>query len=300
MASDLARSLLSGIIDYAGLFPPAKLEMQAAVDEFAHQREGIHAWMLGRFVVPVARLEAFEEAAAKYLPRDAESAPWGLSVLASGDAVEARRRIDAFDRRHAEPEQGLAKVQAVEYKPRDASEIASAAAALAGLDVFFELPHDVDPTPWMHAVAEVGGRGKIRSGGVTEDAFPSAAEVARFIATAGRVGIPFKATAGLHHPLRGEYRLTYDAESPSGTMHGFLNVFLAAAGRRAGFDDGALEAMLEERAVDAFHLDDDGLTWRGRRLDAEHLAATRAEFANSYGSCSFAEPVQDLQDLGIL
>lgn len=300
MATELARHLLSGIIDYAGLFPPAKLDMQAAVEEFDRQRRGEHAWMLGRFVVPVGRLDELEAAAGSLLPRDADATPWGLSVLVSGDAAQARPRLDAFDAAHANPEQGLARVESVEFKPQSIDDIAPAAAALQGIEVFFELPHQDDPTPWMEAVATAGGLGKIRSGGVTADAFPSAAEVARFIAAAHRVGIGFKATAGLHHPLRGEYRLTYEDGSPQGTMHGFLNVFTAAAAARSGVSEDDLAKLLEERQVDALSVTADGLSWNGHRLEADQLSAMRRQFAYSYGSCSFSEPVEDLQALGIL
>ena len=204
------------------------------------------------------------------------------------------------DAAHADPASGLARVEAVEYKTQSVDDIAPAAAALQGLDVFFELPHTVDPTPWMQAVASAGGHAKIRSGGITEDAFPSAAEVARFIAAAQRVGIAFKATAGLHHPLRGEYRLTYEDGSPQGTMHGFLNVFSAAAAARGGATEDELATLLEERDIAVFNATADGMSWQGHRLDARQLAAMRQGFARSYGSCSFSEPVEDLQALGIL
>ena len=57
------RILLRGLIDYAGLFPPASLDMADAVRNYAAYREGEHAWALGRFVVPAARLEEFERVA---------------------------------------------------------------------------------------------------------------------------------------------------------------------------------------------------------------------------------------------
>jgi hypothetical protein len=256
--------------------------------------------MLGRFVVPVSRLDELEAAASDLLPRVPGMRPWALSVLVSGNASAARQRIDAFDAAHDQPPQGLASVEAVEFKAQALSEIASAANALQGLEVFFEVPHDRDPTPWMQAVAAVQGRAKIRSGGITGDAFPSAAEVARFIAAAAAVGIPFKATAGLHHPLRGDYRLTYEADSPTGTMHGFLNVFLAAAAVRAGLTGSEVEALLEERSAAAFTFDADYIGWREHRFPAVGLAAVRRNFARSYGSCSFAEPVDDLRSLGVL
>lgn len=300
MASDPIQNLLTGIIDYAGLFPPAKLDMSAAVEEYGRQLAGPQAWMLGRFVVPTSRLDELEAAAASHFPRDSAASPWGLSVLVSGDAAAARQRIDAFDAAHCQADRGLARVEAVEHKPQALEDIADAAMALQGLEVFFELPYDLDPKPWMQAVAAVGGSGKIRSGGVTDDAFPSAAEMARFIATAHETGIAFKATAGLHHPLRGDYRLTYEDNSPTGTMHGFLNVFLAAAAVRAGVAQEEVETLLEERSADVFDFHGDHIGWRGHRFSAALLDEVRRDFARSYGSCSFTEPVDDMRALGVL
>ena len=155
--------------------------------------------------------------------------------------------------------------------------------------------------PWMAAVAAAGARAKIRSGGITADAFPSSADVARFLATARRHGLALKATAGLHHPLRGEYRLTYEDDSPQGTMHGFLNVFLAAAGLWSDqLDEAGARELLDERNADAFLVEADGIRWRDLVIDRVALGAGRQNFALSYGSCSFAEPVEDLQGLGLL
>ncbi len=238
MPVETIRCLLAGIIDYAGLFPPASLEMPAAVREYARQRASGDAWMLGRFVVPVGRLDELESAAASFW--HSGGVPWRLSVLTPGDLAEARKRIDAFHHAHAEA--GHAVVEAIERRAQTPEDVAAGMAAFSGLEVYFEIPHGDDPAALMAALAEHGGRAKIRSGGVTGDAFPTAAEVARFIVAASSAGVPFKATAGLHHPLRGDYRLTYEDDSPEGTMHGFLNVFLAAAGvKSAGMGTGDVE-----------------------------------------------------------
>ena len=92
MPRETLRCLLAGIIDYAGLFPPASLGMAPAVEEYARQRAAAEAWMLGRFVLPVGRLDELEEHAAS-LWRSGGAAPWRLSVLAPGDLAPARRRI---------------------------------------------------------------------------------------------------------------------------------------------------------------------------------------------------------------
>ena len=100
----------------------------------------------------------------------------------------------------------------------------------------------------LAAVRRLGGRAKVRTGGVTRDAFPTTSDLIRFLRRCVRAGLPFKATAGLHHPLRAEYRLTYAPDSPAGVMFGFLNLFLATAFLRAGMEETEAARLLEERS----------------------------------------------------
>lgn len=300
-------ALLENVVDYAGLFPPAQLEMAPAVREYARQRRSADAWMLGRFVVPAGRLDELASAAAETWSAGDE--PWGLSVLAPGELADARQRIDRFEAAHAAAGRaaagsaaaGRATVQAIERQVSAPGEVAEVLSTFPGLEVYCEIPHQGDPSPFMTELARHGGRAKIRSGGVTADAFPTAAEVARFILAAARAGVPFKATAGLHHPLRGTYRLTYEPDSATGTMHGFLNVFLAAAWAKTGTPSQVeLQALLEETDPGALAWSDSSVHWRDHQLDVTALAEARTTFATSYGSCSFQEPVDDLRDLSLL
>jgi hypothetical protein len=139
-----------------------------------------------------------------------------------------------------------------------------------------------------------GLRAKIRTGGITADAFPSAGRVAEFIRACKDAGVAFKATAGLHHPLRCVKPLTYEANAATGTMHGFLNVFIAAA-----LVDHA-EEILREDDPRAFAFGDDALAWRAHEVGVDAIAAMRRDFAISFGSCSFEEPIADLKELGWL
>ncbi len=146
----------------------------------------------------------------------------------------------------------------------------------------------------LDAIRAHGLRAKIRTGGITPDAFPAIGNVAEFLRACKAKGVAFKATAGLHHPLRCVKPLTYEPNAPIGTMHGFLNVFLAAA-----LLDHADE-VLAETDPHAFAFDDDGASWRGHRVTTEEIVAMRRDFATSFGSCSFEEPIGDLRALGWL
>jgi hypothetical protein len=293
------RALLTGIIDYAGLFPPAKLEMGSAVRRYAEHRAGAQAWMLGRFVVPAARLDEFEAEARGVLPGREES-PWQLSALAGEEPAAAVENIVT----HGAGSGGAdgVKISSVEMKAARVDEIEHALHVVPDdLEPYFELPVSEDPTPLIEALAGTRGRAKIRTGGITAEAFPTPQQLARFVAACARAAVPFKATAGLHHAVRGLYRLTYEENSASGTMFGFLNLFLAAAfAVTRGSDETALLPLLEENDAAAFGFDADGAAWRGERLSLAELERARRSFVLSYGSCSFTEPVEELQALGLL
>src|SRR5512133_2350561 len=210
------RALLTGRIDYAGLFPPAALPMADAVANFAAYRESADAWALARFVLPVVRLEEFEAVAARHL----RGAPWRLSVLAQLTDADA---IRTFNGRMA----GRAHIDTVESHAATVEDVEALAPLASLATTYVELAVDEDPAPLVAAVAATGLRAKLRMGGVTAASFPLASEVVRFLEACAQHRVMLKATAGLHHPLRGEYALTYDAHSARATMFGFLNVFLA-------------------------------------------------------------------------
>jgi hypothetical protein len=287
--------LLDQLVDYAGMFPPAALPIDQAVANYAAYREQPEAWMLGRFVVPAGRLAEFEAAAVPLLRRG-DGRPWRLSALASPELGADIGQIASFNLRHA----GSMAIDTIELKAASAGEIAAARRAIPReIAAYVEIPLAAEPRPLIELLGEAGLRAKARTGGVTAGAFPAAAELADFIGACVALGVPFKATAGLHHPLRASYRLTYAPDSPSATMYGYLNVFLAAALLCAGGPAGEASAVLQESNPAAFAFDDGGATVRGHRIANEALAQAR-RCAVSFGSCSFREPVDDLRSLGLL
>ncbi len=315
------RAFLDGLIDYAGLFPPAALDLDPALDAYARYRAGDDAWMLGRFIVPARRLpdlDAYRDHFAQAppfvfsvlgLPADGRSAPdAALATLAAGRAFEDRHHgcvvADRFEfrlsRDEAEDLVALGELFGAVGEHLDAREGAPARA-------FFEVPllgdaWRVGVETAAQAVADykaAAGRPavgvKLRCGGVTPDAFPSVEAVAAALLACRDAGAPFKATAGLHHPVR------HVNESVGAPMHGFLNVFGGAVLARAcGLDRGTLERLLADEDPAHFTFTDDGFAWRDVGADAEAVAEARAALATSYGSCSFDEPREDLHALGLL
>ncbi|HEX6533765.1 MAG TPA: hypothetical protein VF041_04165 [Gemmatimonadaceae bacterium] len=289
-------ALLQGVVDYAGLFPPAERSMSEAVAAYAAYRAGPDAWALGRFVVPVARLDELAGAVAAH-GAAAHGQPWPLSVLAGAGPAADAERVAAFGERHG----ARLRVEAVEAKGATTEQIDAVRRAFpAPLELYVEVPIDGDPTALVRHIGAIGARAKVRTGGVTPGAFPAPAALARFLAACAAERVPFKATAGLHHPLRAVYPLTYAPDAPTGTMFGYLNVFLAAAWLREGMPVADAERLLDERSPEAVRFDDDGVAWREHRLSAERLEAARREHAIGFGSCSFTEPLADLRSLALL
>jgi hypothetical protein len=292
-----AEALLAGLVDYAGLFPPAALPMDDAVAGYARWRRSPEAWMLGRFVLPAGRLVELSRAADVYLPEPGAGAPWRLSALLGADVHGDSARVTAFNASSA----GRAVVDSAELKAESPEDAGFALDALPPrLAVFVEVPLGGDLDALLAVLKTRGARAKVRTGGVVPEAIPEPVDVARFIAACAAAGVPWKATAGLHHPVRAEHALTYAAGSPQAVMHGFLNVFAGAVFARAGASLADLEGVLREEDALAFHLDEDVLVWRHLRVSADDVKRARRDFATSFGSCSFAEPVADLRDLGVL
>lgn len=328
--------MLTGLVDYAGLFPPAKLDMTRAVARYAQHRAGPHAWGLSRFICPVSRLAEFAAAAAPLLPNldaipagagvpvaagtpphgaharssgrpgaapaDAPPEPWTLSVLIDGPLDQNLAAISDFNLSHYKNHHSSAVIDTIEIKVATPEAIDMALDRIPEeLYPFFEIPVTGDARGFATALAGTGAHAKIRTGGITPELFPSGEQIADFLFAMNAADVAFKATAGLHHPIRGSHALTYEPEAPTCTMHGFLNVFLAAAMiREVELDRATALQLLNEHAPEPFKFTDDAVHWRGIHLPTAKLADARENFAICFGSCSFAEPIDDLVKLGLL
>lgn len=313
-----AKSLLDGIIDYAGLFPPAKLPMDEALARFVEHRSSNDGWMLARFVCPAARLDELEpliEAA------DPSQLPIAVSVLGrGGDTLESflesvehdTRSITGFSARQTDralvdvfevrlPEAGGAKV-AVEKAWKQLTLDGS-----RSLTSFFEVSLLGEWRPRLPAAAaavrdtnrntgehtRVGL--KIRCGGLDASAVPEVTAVAAAIATCRATGVPLKATQGLHHPFR-----HHDPELGA-DVHGFINLFAASA--LAHVHDLPVTKLIEivaETEPETFVVEPDRLAWREYGASSDEIAEARRSVLTSFGSCSFSEPRDDLRTLGFV
>jgi hypothetical protein len=234
---------LAGIVDHAVLFPPASLNVADALAEEARVRASDRAWLVGRFVARASQL------------RELGDVPLRLTIVLDD---------------HGAP-LGDPRIEAVEVPPAVAADVDATAA-----EVYVERP--VDGLGWLDEVAALGRRAKVRCGGAS---VPSVPELAAFVRRCRELSVPFKATAGLHHPVAGPGR------------HGFLNLLAAAT-----FGDEE-EALADEDAA-GFALGDGRFAWRGREAGAAEIERVRHDVFVSFGSCSVAEPVEELEALGLL
>jgi hypothetical protein len=291
------RTLLAEIVDYAGLFPPSQITMPEAVINYAAYRNSNFNWMLGRFVLPVARLDEFMETADELISKDG-SDTWRLSVLAGEDIYQTIRQIEDFNAKYAP----RVVCDVLEVRANTESKIENTVNSLPeNITAYFEIPLDDRLPDLVTALAIHRQRAKVRTGGTSADEFPPTRTIIRFIRTCLAANVPFKATAGLHHPLRCFKPLTYEADAPKGTMNGFLNLFLATGFARAGFKPIILEEILEDEFEESFEFTDSGVAWHGDYfLSTWQLGFVRQKSIISFGSCSFDEPVADLQEIGLL
>jgi len=323
------RAFMERLIDYAGLFPPARLGLDEAVRFYGGYRRGTDAWMLGRFIVPAARLEALRSHDAALFAPSGEA--FGLSVILSGaDEEEAALGAAQADLAAAAAfEEGMppgGAVRAFEVRlPKNTARSASPErsrdflrslerlaneAGFKGVDLFVETPPFEESglsgradqaaaaaLADLHAGLDgsdpfCSAGFKLRCGGLDASAFPSVERVARVIAACRDNKVPLKCTAGLHHPLR-----VYAPEVKA-VQHGFVNVFGAALlAHGAALTGEEIRACLLEEDPAAFGFSREAFSWRGRSVSFEEIVKLRWRFVAGFGSCSFDEPLADLRAL---
>jgi hypothetical protein len=288
---------LAGAVDYAGLFPPAALDLERTLTNHRRYARSEERWLLGRLVVPLGSLDPLEALLGPDERLDAPPA-WSISVIAPLASLGAvADRIEWFNARHAP----AVAILAVETSGATAADVEHLSGLVPdSVERYFELAsNETVSDALLEAIVSSGCYAKIRTGGVTADRFPDPQGLARRLASFVGAGVTGKATAGLHHPLRGRYRLTYEAESDSASMHGFINLLVSAALLYAGQADTDIATrVLSETDSAAFELGDDSLAWRGHRVTTADVVAARAGLLRSFGSCSFEEPIDELRRLG--
>jgi hypothetical protein len=300
------RALLAQSIDYAGMFPPCSLALEPALRNQAESVRSPEAWMLKTFVLSFSQFDAVAESLSLF----GREHPLRISALGSKAANRdhfiaglkiAADKIRSFCAQQA----GLVSVDQLEMAlapDADLGLLAKITSILDGFDLqtFWEAPVDLaEDTITLLAEHNLatGQRPfgvKLRTGGVTADAFPTSREIAQVIVAAAKARLPIKFTAGLHHPIR-QFR-----EEVQTKMHGFLNVLGAAVlTAEHGWNEEQTAEMLEDEDAASFSFENESFAWREWKIATDRIKERR-KFVTSFGSCSFNEPREDLRVLNLL
>jgi hypothetical protein len=298
------RTLLNQSIDYAGMFPPCSLGLEAALKNQAQYVRSTDHWMLGGFVLPIEQFDAAKQLLSEFDPSHAlRVAALGPKTATADAFLDALDDADAAIRSFARYDVDLISINHLEMllPPNvDPGALKEARAILGDLPVFWEAPPErtqetITLVARHNSDEEVATFGyKLRTGGVTADAFPTSAQIANALVSPATHQLPIKFTAGLHHPIR-QFR-----DEVKTKMHGFLNVLGAAvlaAEHQWNADQTAM--MLEDENPNSFSFTDDFFAWREWKIGVERLRYRR-KFVRSFGSCSFDEPREDLRALNLL
>lgn len=293
------RTLLEGVVDYAGLFPPAKLPLSQAIDEYLRFSQGGDAWFVDRFACGVGKLG--DLAAALVKRKDEPFLPVSVIGVAQTDPREWKNGLEqdaAEMAKFEEAADGLGEVQAYEIRVPDHQDLAARAGELLqfrNIDLFVELPWGAGMLDSLAALTDLElVSAKVRTGGLRASDFPSSAELAEFVQQCAQLDLSFKLTAGLHHPLP-----TTDPATGA-KMHGFWNLLCATALTLSGdLSRREMEMILEETSPKAFVIRRESLVWRDHKATMEDLENARTLFT-AFGSCSVAEPLEGLDRLGLL
>ena len=291
----LFAGLLAGLCDDAALFPPGNLPLVEAVPAHVEHLASGHRGLVGPFVVSAADVPALGALLGSAEAGSFEVAvtvpePSGLAAALSAAAGVPQVRVVAVE--VAVPI-GVDPAQVV-------PDLDSAVTDRPDLEAYVELPRDDRRPALLAALAATRYHAKLRTGGVRADLYPDEDELAAAVLACVAAGVAFKATAGLHHAIRGRYPLTYAPDAPAAMMFGYLNIFFAAAFCAAGSSPSAVFGALEETDASQFRCDDAGVWWKDHVVIHDQLAVVRQAVATSFGSCSFAEPVQEAHNLHLI
>lgn len=224
-----------------------------------------------------------------FRPDGSRSIP--LAAVLGASLTDEVRIVDRFNRECA----GAVVVESVEVRAPTTGAARDAVAVVPAQWLrYFEVPPGVALSETLDLLKEAGAFAKLRTGGVVADAFPSPDAVLDFLEGCARRRLPFKATAGLHHPVRGDYRLTYAAGAGTALMYGYLNLIGAAALLWSGHSRADARDVLLVTEPASFRLESGGLRMLGRLISLDTLQGVRSEFVHGFGSCSFREPLDEL------
>jgi len=297
---DARTAAFGGLIDYAGLFPPASKLIDEAVADYARLRSEDSRWIVGKFLCRASELEKLAAAAVRHMRRG--DVPWEVGAIFDMGPGVAAMLVNDFQTEMS-PALSVTSVEAKTPRP-DGDAIATTVESIGALDtdtaIFVEVVRGQSMGPQIEAIAVnlrsrgLRGGAKLRCGGLTALDFPTVEEVTDFLWTATNEQLPFKATAGLHQPIR-----HFDTD-PDVWRHGFVNLLVASVACNEGADTETIGAIVAESDPGAFTVSAAAARWRDVYLPGSAIRRSRRNGLIAYGSCDIDEPISALADLNFL
>lgn len=315
------------VIDYAGLFPPTSLTLDKAINNYSNYRNADHKWMLSRFIIPGSRINELN----KYMELFEKNPPFLFSVLGKAtnkikefeinfrsvieniisfeENFRDNIKIDALELKFPSIEVKKHTKEKFEQFLQIISTIISDTPTKNKLDIFLELTDPLIKEKILKEflqvlvnynktakIAEINFLAfKLRTGGVVPEAFPPVEVISRVILECSNYGIPWKATAGLHHPIR------HYNESVKNKMHGFINVIGATAlNEEHKLDIETLNKIISDENPKHFKFENDLFSWKDIEISSQTIYKSRFKRFISFGSCSFNEPKEDMIKLNLM
>jgi len=296
---------LDKLIDYAGLFPPAKLEIEPSLKNYAEYIQSTDKWMMSQFIIPVSRLN---EIPADLMKKYSKEFPLKLSLI-SGNICNDIATVNQFINMNNNStiftgyESQISDLATFPQSLLDVHQLRKKQ------NLNFESFYEVSPNDnWINQMNEVvsiisqfnaehdAGVGfKLRCGGVEASMFPPAENIAQTILACRDASVSMKFTAGLHHPVR------HYSKSVKTRMYGFFNIFIGGMiAHKFNLEIDPLTTILMDENPENFTFDDNGLYLKTYSISNLEIQNYRQKAFISYGSCSFSEPREDLQQLGLL
>jgi hypothetical protein len=295
---DARTAAFASLVDYAGVFPPASLSMAEAVDTYRRLRSSHDRWVIGRFLCRASDLESLAAVATAAMTRG--EPPWSIGVIADMSAGAAASIAHEFHREMSP----VMEVGAAEVRIGSVDDAGAHVDAISTIDpdvaTFIEIDASEGVAPQLRAiVAALRDRGrtggaKIRCGGESADLFPSTERLAEFVWEASLAAVPFKATAGLHQPIR------HHDEDPGVYRHGFVNLLLASVAADQGESRHTIEDIVAEVDPDAFTFGAAAITWRNIVFPGSAIRRSRTRGFLAFGSCDAHEPIEAMRSHAML
>jgi len=321
------KAFMLKIIDYAGMFPPANLDLETAYKNYLNYVTCPDSWMISKFVCNVNVLNELSSLHSK-LKKDynnIKSDNWiNISVLLTGgnspkeflsNLINDVEIVKTYLSEHIEdniidtfevkvPEEFFSKSNSVLKNFIQNSYEIFNDSGLFRCKLFLEPPINSNSeyvfNKLSNAIAECNHLGdnagfKLRTGGITQDVFPSVEQISLAIKITNECKIPIKATAGLHLPIR------HFDENIGTMMHGFFNFFGSAIlNCKNNLSLKEIREILNDEKPENFKFNKGNFSWNDITIDTESIFNIRDKNVISFGSCSFDEPRDDLKNLGLM